>query len=101
MTHEFDSTIDDTWSPEVLREAGVRASHIAEAFGIHKLTAANWLMGRRAPHRLLGDRPNRFMRAVRQALEQGDLPVARADDPTAEVLRKYWPGDGSEVTTSA
>lgn len=65
------------WDVELIRSAGVAPRHLAILMDVHRMTAANWLTHQNKPHRLLRDKANRFMRAVRQALDEKELPITK------------------------
>lgn len=65
------------WDVELIRSAGIAPRHLAAVMNVHRITAANWLTNQNNPHHLLAGRAARLMRAVRLALEDHSLPIAK------------------------
>lgn len=59
---------------------GLKSKHIARLVGVSRYTANNWLSGRRQPHEFLQPRVDDLLSAVKQALENKELPLSHKLD---------------------
>jgi hypothetical protein len=60
-----------------VRQAELLPSDVSKLLGVNRITVSMWLRNHCKPHRLLGDRVEKLVDAVRRALDSGALPVPR------------------------
>ena len=75
--------VDFTDKFEPVRLAGLGPAELSLLLKVSRVTASLWLNGRRRPHLLLEERVDRLLRAVEEALADGDLPLSH-DIPRRE-----------------
>lgn len=57
-------------------EAGLRPGEVALLMNVSRVTASLWMNYHTAPHHLIQDRVDEFLRVVEAALAAGDLPLS-------------------------
>jgi hypothetical protein len=60
---------------DVLKEAGITPGMTAKFCSVSRVTASQWHNGHAKPHHLLTDRVSEYLRLVREAVDQGKLPL--------------------------
>lgn len=60
---------------EITKEARLRPHEIAKLLKVSRVTVSMWVNGHSKPHRMLGDRVDKLLDAIRHAVEAGELPV--------------------------
>lgn len=87
---------------QVLKEAGLRPSHIALLLDVSRNTATNWYNGG-TPHRWVIDRVRELASAVARAMEEGKLPVAgdNSRTRTALIAHRFYLQDKKRRSTAA
>lgn len=60
---------------EVAKEARLQPHDMAKLLKVSRITVSMWFNGHSKPHRLLGDRVDKLLDAIRAAVEAGELPV--------------------------
>ena len=92
---------------QVLRDAGLRPSHVARLLDVSSVTVLNWYNQSHTPHRWITDRVRALATAVRKAVEEGKLPVSapglNADEQAAKtffVASRYFRAEDKEGDTA-
>lgn len=67
--------------------AGLRQAEIGNIVGVSHNTIGFWMRGRRKPHALIEGRVNAVLKAVQQAVDNGELPLP-ADTPRNERMQR-------------
>ena len=75
------------WDAKLVRSAGVRPKHIVRLLGVTRVTASNWMTGASRPHSLLADQATALMVAIREALEDKELPVSDSLPPDEKSVK--------------
>lgn len=60
---------------EIAKEARLQPHDLAKLLKVSRITVSMWFNGHSKPHRLLADRVEKLLDAIRQAVEAGELPV--------------------------
>jgi len=72
---------------ETLESAGLQPNDITRHLAVTRATASAWLNGHSQPHALHAAEVDRFLDAVRRAVEAGELPAPK-DMPRLERRRR-------------
>lgn len=62
---------------DIVIEAGLLPHDVAAILSVNRVTASLWMNGHCEPHRLHKDKVERFIRAVQDAVDLGELPVSK------------------------
>lgn len=87
---------------EIAKEARLQPHDLAKLLKISRITVSMWLNGHSRPHRLLTERVEKLLDAIRAAVDAGELPVPHdvsrreRGHYIQKVLEKHL---GGEVTT--
>jgi transcriptional regulator with XRE-family HTH domain len=66
---------------EVIRQAGLRTREVGRLLGTSRVTVSLWLNGHTSPHRLHANKVNKFLDALKHAVEVGELPPPKGLKP--------------------
>jgi DNA-binding XRE family transcriptional regulator len=60
---------------EIAKEARLQPHDLAKLLEVSRITVSMWFNGHSKPHRLLADRVEKLLDAIRQSVDAGELPV--------------------------
>jgi len=70
---------------DIFKQAKLAPRHLHRLLGVSRVTVSLWLNGHGSPHRLLEHRVDDLAKRVKQALDEGKLPIPKDVDMSDEV----------------